>query len=130
MFFIGIFGISNKQVKIKEFYNIYCKRCKENVSGKLMKTFNYFHLFFIPLFKWNEKYYFICNDCQDVYEVSKEKGKAIEHGEAVEITYWDLNEYRGEHEKDTNSNYRICANCRKSIDKTFEFCPHCGKKVR
>lgn len=130
MFFIGIFGVSNKETEIKYLYNIYCKSCKENRSGNIVKTFNYFHLFFIPLFKWNEKYYFVCNDCKGIYEICKEKGKLIERGDDVKLTYWDLKEYDGCYENTGNSNFSICNNCGRSIDKSFVFCPYCGNKVR
>ena len=77
MFFIGIFGIESKSKEIKILENLQCKKCNLKTKGKLIKTFDCFHFFFIPLFKWNESYYVVCNRCNSVYEIPKEKGKEI-----------------------------------------------------
>ena len=92
MFFIGVFGIDNKEKEIKILNNFCCKNCNESSEAKLIKTYSFFHFFFLPLFKWNEKYYVICNGCNSIFNIDKEKGKAIERGEKSEISYWDLKE--------------------------------------
>lgn len=92
MFFIGIFGIEHREKIIKEINNLTCKKCLQNVTGKLVKQYDYFHFFFIPIFKWHEEYYLICENCSCVFKVSKEKGKSIEHDNDIEINYWDLKE--------------------------------------
>ena len=50
MFFIGIFGIEHREKIIKEINNLTCKRCLQNVTGKLVKQYDYFHFFFISIF--------------------------------------------------------------------------------
>lgn len=128
MFFIGIFGIENKEKEIKVLYNISCKKCNSVVKGKIIKSFDFFHFFFIPIFKWNEKYYVICNKCSTLYSISKDKGKAIEHGENIDITYWDLQQVN----ENYNGNYfqvDICKNCGKRLENRFNYCPHCGTKI-
>lgn len=126
MFFIGIFGIENKDKEIKELNNLTCKKCNSTIQGKLFKNFDFFHFFFIPLFKWNEKYYLLCNRCKCIYSIPKEKGKAIEKGEEVNITYWDLQEVYF-----NNSSYemKICANCGEQVKRNFKYCPYCGKEI-
>lgn len=129
MFFIGVFGIENKDKEIKILNNISCKNCNKTITGKLIKNFDFFHFFFIPIFKWNEKYYVVCDQCKSVYIIPKDKGKTIEHGENVEISYWDLQEMNT---KDYDNNYyeeNICANCGKKVDPNFKYCPHCGVKI-
>lgn len=124
MFFIGIFGIQQKQKVIKIIENLNCGNCDNITRGKLIKIFTCFHIFFIPIFKWNEKYYVECQGCNSVFTVKKEKGKAVEKGEADNITYWDLEECiskKSEH---------ICTRCGKHIEDDFEFCPYCGSKLR
>lgn len=128
MFFIGIFGVESKQKEIKTLNDISCKSCDKGIGGKIIKTFNFFHFFFIPLFRWNEKYYLICNGCNSVYEIPKDKGKRIEKGEGIEITYWDL--------KDVETRYNVnyaacnrCAHCGKALEHDFEYCPYCGAKI-
>lgn len=126
MFFIGIFGIDSKEKEIKILNNIACKNCNSLGGARLIKTFTCFHFFFIPLFKWNENYYVICNDCKSIYSIPEEKGKAIERGENIEITYWDLNEVN-------NSNYYPvlrCPRCNREVDRSFEYCPYCGESIK
>ncbi len=129
MFFVGIFGVENKQKEIKFLKNIPCRNCDKGIGGKIIKTFNFFHFFFIPLFRWNEKYYIICSGCNSVYEIPKDKGKRIEKGEDIEITYWDLRAVETGYD---NSNYMAgsrCANCGKALEHDFEYCPYCGSKI-
>lgn len=128
MFFIGIFGIDNKEKEIKIINNLCCKNCNISNEARLIKIFTFFHFFFIPLFKWNESYYVICNGCNSIFNISKEKGKSVENGEDIEITYWDL--------KEVNNNYgsyyivRRCPRCSREVENTFEYCPYCGEKIK
>lgn len=130
MFFIGIFGIENKRKEIKIINNINCKTCNKNINGKLIKEYDFFHFFFIPLFKWNESYYMICSNCNTVYSISKEKGKAIERGEDINITYWDLNITNSVYSDNFYYGRSICTRCGKEIDPYFDFCPYCGEKIK
>ncbi len=125
MFFIGIFGVEDKQKEIKKVRSVCCKGCNENILT-LVKEFSFFHIFFIPLFKWNEKYFLICNNCNAIYEISKEKGMGMEHGEDIEITYWDL-KYMEQVYHEGYAQLK-CKNCGKAIESNFEFCPYCGEK--
>lgn len=128
MFFIGIFGIDNKEKEIKIINNLCCKNCNISNGARLIKSYTFFHFFFIPLFRWNEDYYVICNGCNTSFSISKEKGKAVERGEDIEITYWDL--------KEVNNNYgsyytvRRCSRCSREVENTFKYCPYCGEKIK
>ena len=70
----------------------------------------------------------ICNGCNTSFSIPKEKGKAVEIGEDIEITYWDL--------KEVNNNYRgyytvrRCHRCSREVENTFEYCPYCGEKIK
>ena len=121
MFFIGIMGIDGKEKEVKTMTSLPCRNCDEEPSGKLVKTFNFFHFFFIPLFKWNEKYYIICNACNSIYEIPKEKGKKLESGEEKTVTYWDL--------KVIKNSVIKCKGCGSLVEPGFTYCPHCGKKL-
>lgn len=126
MFFFGIFGIQNKEKEIADLPKVQCRDCSNSHGGKLIKTYNYFHFFFIPLIKWNEKYFVICRGCNSIYEISKEKGKDIENGADANITYWDLKPV------DTggySARADRCGNCGREIKHDFEYCPYCGKKL-
>ena len=130
MFFIGVFGIENKDKEIKTLDNISCKNCNKTIVGKLIKNFDFFHFFFIPLFKWNEKYYLVCSECKSVYIIPRDKGKAIEKGENIEITYWDLQEINTDYIIIITSETNTCSNCGKKVESNFQYCPHCGAKIK
>ena len=129
MFFIGVFGIEDKEKEIRFLSSLSCKGCNKLSSGRLIKRFTYFHFFFIPLFKWNEEYFVICNSCNSIFTISKEKGKEIERGEDIYITYWDLKE-QGSFYGNYSSSVRRCTKCNRALDKNFEFCPYCGERIK
>lgn len=120
MFFIGVMGISQKEKVVEEIENLPCLTCKETPEGKLVKVYSYFHVFFIPLIKWNIKYLALCSDCKQGFEVSEEKGKAIEKGRDS-LSYWDL--------KAILPLQKSCMACDAILDAKHKFCPHCGKEV-
>ena len=123
MFFIGIFGIENKEKEIKIINNLTCKSCNRLTIVRVIKQYEFFHFFFIPIFKWNEKYYVECGSCKQIFSISKEKGKMIERGENIELTYWDLNEINNSYGYNINN---ICNNCGKVVDSQYRYCPYCG----
>lgn len=123
MFFIGIFGIDKKEVDLGKLTSVNCKICS-NYSIRIIKQYDFFHFFFLPLFKWNEKYFGVCTNCNTIYEIKSNKGKDFEKGIKNAITYWDLNQL--------NTSYNIksiCPNCHNQIDENFQFCPYCGAKL-
>jgi DNA-directed RNA polymerase subunit RPC12/RpoP len=130
MFFIGIFGIQNKEKEIKYLNNISCNSCNSESGAKLIKSYNFFHFFFIPLFKWNEKYYVICSNCSGIFEIPQEKGKRIENGEDVEITYWDLKTVETGHYNYGYTAGSKCSHCGRTVEPHFEYCPYCGARLR
>ena len=55
MFFIG--GISNGEKKLDYIQSTVCPRCEAFGRMEVYMTYMCFSLFFIPIFKWNKKYY-------------------------------------------------------------------------
>ena len=132
MFFIGVFGIENKSKEIKTLNNLTCKKCENKVNGRLIKYYDFFHFFFIPLFRWNEKYYVLCDKCKCLYSIPKDKGKAIERGEDGQLTYWDLQEvYDNDYSKMNynNNNIKTCSQCGGKVNLDFKYCPYCGREI-
>ena len=127
MFFIGVFGIENKEKEIKVLNNFTCKSCNTLTMGRVIKHYEFFHFFFIPLFKWNERYYVECSRCRRIFSISKEKGKSIERGENIDLTYWDLNEVNNAYAYNINN---VCNNCGKVVDSEYSYCPYCGQKIK
>lgn len=124
MFFIGVFGVETKEKNLGIINNLNCKNCSEGVL-KIVKSYNYFHIFFIPLFKWKVKYYALCNTCGAVFCIPIEKGEKIERGQRDVLSYWDLS--------DCISYGRVhirCNNCGKTMKEDYEYCPYCGEKLK
>lgn len=128
MFFIGIFGVEDKQKEIRTIGNLSCKNCDYSSDLTLFKQYTFFHFFFIPMFKWNIRYYLICNRCNTMYEISREKGIRVEQGDDAAITYWDLKSIDPLYYGDYVHNSCKCQNCGGEVESHFEYCPHCGKK--
>ena len=79
-------------------------------------------LFFIPVFKWNKKYYVKYTCCNEIYSLNPEKGRLIEQGENPPILKDDLELYYKE-------NYKFCNNCNEKWSDSYEYCPKCGRKL-
>ncbi|MDI3481892.1 MAG: hypothetical protein PWQ97_1547 [Tepidanaerobacteraceae bacterium] len=119
MFFIGIFGIQNKERLIKQFDNIICPACGRLSRAELMEYYTYFHFFFIPLFKWNRKYFLRLRCCGSLFEVEEEYTKEIIQG--GEIDFDKL--------KKVGSAGGYCPNCGNFVNPGYNFCPYCGTKL-
>ena len=126
MFFIGIFGVEMKEKEIRDIQNIICKACGAMTSFRLFKTYSYFHIFFIPLFKWNIKYYVISRCCNTMFEIPKEIGEALEGGRNTPLNDEDMKPVYSEEK----GNYVICPECKRPVDNNFSYCPYCGARLR
>lgn len=126
MFFIGIFGIEARERVIRDVQKVYCRECNKDVSGRIIKRYNFFHFFFIPLLKWNERYYVKYDNCSHIYGISKEKGKRIESDENVDLGYWDLKDIE-EYTSSTVDNRCFC--CSRVVEREYLYCPYCGEKL-
>ena len=123
LFFIGILGVGQKEKLIKEFRDCVCRHCTTS-SISLIKTYSYFHIFFITLHSWGEKYYGYCPNCNILYEVYKEKGKAIEEGKIDTLTYWDLIDI-----EKNKLGENLCSSCGGVLESKYTYCPYCGKHI-
>lgn len=121
MFFV--FGISSKQKAIDFTQTIICSSCESYGRLELFMTYSFASLFFIPILKWNKKYYVRTSCCNSLYSIENDLGKAIERGEVSKINESDLtpiNINRG----------RVCSNCSNTIEDDFQYCPKCGEKLK
>lgn len=120
MFFV--FGISTKEKELDFHQTTVCKTCASYGSLKAYMTYSYFSLFFIPIFKWNKKYYIKSTCCGTLYSIDKDLGRSIERGESINISDGDLNTINRGHGK-------ICPSCNHPIEDGFTYCPKCGEKL-
>lgn len=118
MFFFGIFGIQDKKKTIKDFSGIICPDCNKYSRAELITSYRYFHFFFIPIFKWNRKYYILLRCCGNIYEVDDEYARELINSDDI-----DFNRLY----KITKSN--LCPSCRNHINPAYRYCPFCGKPL-
>lgn len=120
MFFIGIMGVGNKEKPITNIPNITCKACGGLGQYTIIKRYSYFHIFFIPLWKWNVEYYVKERMCQTVFALKEEVGENIEKGLHQEIL--------SEHIQEVNP-VRRCKSCGGALDEGFIYCPYCSSDL-
>lgn len=124
MFFIGVFGIETKQEEIKDIQNVICKGCGSLTSYRLIKTYNLFHFFFIPIIKWSKRYFLISRCCNSAFEILSEKGEQLERGMDIPLNDDDLKPLYNDY------SYNLCPNCKREVDLSFMYCPFCGTRLR
>lgn len=122
MFFIG--GISNGEKKLDYIQNTICSKCGKFSRMEVYMTYMCFSLFFIPIFKWNRKYFVKYTCCNSIYILDNEIGRKIYHKENTSISENDL------HPLDNNLiTTNRCNNCGYICENDFEYCPKCGQKL-
>jgi ribosomal protein S27AE len=118
MFFIGVFGIGNKNKNLGE-VKFRCTGCiGERFS--LVELSRSFDIFFIPVFKYSKEYIIICEKCRSVYKLKMDNISKIL--ETRKVDYDDVEKIILE----TNT----CPHCGTSIAGDFSFCPKCGKALK
>lgn len=122
MFFV--FGISTKEKELDFSQPIVCPTCEAYGRLEAFMTYTYFSLFFIPLFRWNKKYFIKSVCCGSLYTIDRELGRAIERGEITRIDESDL-----EVVDPGYGRRRTCRNCMSPLEKDYEYCPRCGMKA-
>ena len=123
MFFIGIFGIDQKEKHIGTYNNAICPACGALTRFEVYKSYSFFHIFFIPVFRWNIKYFVKSVCCSSIYELDPEIGRQYESGNSPDIKTEHLNMMNG------YLPYKICVNCRARVESRYSYCPYCGSKL-
>lgn len=144
MIFIG--GVSQGSKILQYARSLMCQYCGSLAQCQIVMTYYYFSFFFIPLFKWNKRFFVKMACCEAVYELNPEVGKAIARGEQVEIRSEDLKlmedgkrryttygqaagQNGGEEAPDPSKTLR-CPICKHESPGDFKYCPMCGQRLR
>lgn len=147
MIFIG--GISSGMKQIEYMKTVICSRCGAYGRYQVYMTYMYFSFFFIPLFKWNRRYYVKMSCCGAVYELDPEVGQKLLRGMDVEIREADLTLCRDgsgnpwEQGQSAGHTYgeqgqggclpehlgKRCPECGYEAADDFAYCPKCGCKL-
>jgi hypothetical protein len=122
MIFIG--GVSSKREKLDFNQTMVCPHCGRYGSYEVYMEYMHFSFFFIPIYKWNKKFYVQSTCCGSIYSISKELGLRIAEGESIIITEKDLNIIQK-----SNAPYR-CPHCNYEINEDFKFCPNCAAPLK
>ena len=124
MFFM--MGITNGRKELEHRQTVICDVCGRYGRYQVFMTYMVLSVFFIPLFKWNKRYYVQMSCCDTVYELDPEIGAAIAHGENADI------EARHLHKLDQGNQtyrYKRCEHCGYETSEDFEYCPKCGNRL-
>lgn len=104
---------------------VVCDVCGRYGRYAVFMTYTVLSLFFIPVFRWNRRYYVQMSCCGTVYSLDPEKGRRIERGEAVDIEPADITVVS----RGGVTRTKVCPSCGYRTDEDFEYCPKCGQKL-
>lgn len=124
MFFIV--GWSDKQKKLKLNQTEPCKCCGVSSEVEVYMTYSCLTLFFIPIFKWNRRYFVHMPCCGADCELGAVLGKAIARGKVTHLDTGSLNFIR---HGQTNTGNKTCPNCGFVSSADFGYCPKCGHRL-
>ena len=126
MIFIG--GISSGRKQIEYLKTVICARCGAYGRYEVFMTYMYFSFFFLPLFRWNKKYYVRMSCCGALYELDPEVGRRLSKGEDLEIQESDLTLLEDGRGNPWNRTKR-CTSCGYETEEDFAYCPKCGNPL-
>lgn len=121
MFFL--MGISRGEKKLDYVKTIICVNCSKYGRYEIFMTYTYLSLFFIPVLKWDKRYYVKTTCCQNLYELDAIVGKKILNGQETDIRQEDLTPVNG------HSFNKSCPACGYIANSDFIYCPKCGKQL-
>lgn len=126
MFFIGIFGFESAKKVLKDVHNIICEACGRYSYCVLEYYYDYFHIFFIPVIKWNKVWRIRFNCCGAVYTCDKETAKEIT--ETGKIDFSKLKQEKTYKNESRHAGVKRCPACGAEVEERYPFCPYCGQR--
>lgn len=118
MFFIGIFGVQDRKKKLGEPGGA-CGTC-EMETLDLIKMDRIFHVFFLPVFHWNRRFFLVCRRCGKWVEISEERANRLLSGDHVGP--WDMPQMVKKKEL-------RCSACGHVAQEGDRFCAKCGENL-
>ncbi|MDN5352744.1 MAG: hypothetical protein PWQ12_1665 [Clostridiales bacterium] len=126
MFFF-MMGINNASKPIGRLRNVICPCCGAWSSIEVSVSYTELNLFFIPVFKWNRRYFGEASCCDCILEIQPEKGRAFERGEAITLDPADMQILRRENSR---GDQETCPYCGASVQSDARFCSMCGRSLK
>ncbi|MGI6161832.1 MAG: zinc ribbon domain-containing protein [Christensenellales bacterium] len=121
MFFIGVFGVNDKEKEIKRFDPSACPCCGRLSSCTLIESFRCFHIYFLPLFKWKKRYTLAFGCCGCAYEADPDYAAELKYSDSVDISRLKKLEY--------TSKSGVCQSCGRQSEGNYAYCPYCGNRL-
>ena len=121
MFFM--MGVTQKREDLDFVQMVICDVCGAYGRYDVYVVYSVLSLFFLPVYKWNRRYYVEMSCCHSLYELNSEIGRGIENGTVSAINEDDLVLIRG-----NRSFYKKCSYCGYETEEDFDFCPKCGNR--
>lgn len=101
-----------------------CSRCGRQGMFSLCKSYEYIHLFFIPVFRYHVQYIATCPGCASVWAVDPEAGKAAEKGRLDSLPASALTLLRS-----VDAVPGTCPRCGARNPQGSVFCNQCGERL-
>lgn len=127
MFFMA--GMYPERKELNYHQPILCSNCSQFGRYEAYMECNVLSLFFIPVFKFDKKYYLRTTCCNTVYLITNlEMAKMIERGQEsnVFLNSEDLLLLQ----TDLFYNSTKCLSCGFETEGSFKYCPNCGKPLK
>jgi hypothetical protein len=124
MFFMA--GVYPRQKKLELNQTMICSQCGKYGRYEIIMEYMNLSVFFIPVLKWNKKFYVKSTCCGSTYTISKELGESMARGEDVTLTEQDLELVR----KGEFSNIKRCTSCGFETYEDFQYCPKCSAVLK
>lgn len=105
-------------LKLLKTFKGQCDTCECEGNIELIKSYQCLRLFFMPIFKWQVKY-FLKHSCGGQIEISEEIAVGILHGTI------QTEKFHMTHEAFNNLQCKYCGHV---LERDFEYCPYCGKQ--
>ena len=118
-----IFGIDQREKELSFQQLADCPRCGRYSAISVILRYSCFTLFFLPLFRFQRRYFARMRCCGAVCEIDPALGRTIERGEPVCLREEDLR-FGG-----AGRPVRRCAGCGFETEEEFRFCPKCGRQL-
>lgn len=116
-------GTGQGQQKINFDQTAVCKSCGRYGHIEVYVLYSYFSLFFIPIIKWNKRYYVRMTCCNRTVEIDRELAHKIKDGEVTYISQDIFKDNAGEHRE------KVCSECGFTTLENYNYCPKCSSKL-
>lgn len=117
MFFI--FGVDPREKQLEFDQAMICPCCGRFGRYALFMTYMCFSLFFIPVVKWNRRYFIRASCCRAEAEISRELAEQLVRKERGELKPEELR-FSG------SCGVKRCARCGFATTEDYAFRPKCG----